>query len=104
LSSDIAPDHVFGGERHHRHDQQHEQVFFLRRIERITENDHRLRGNHARRIVVGEPAHFCQAPENEELCGERGDREVEAAYAQAWQPEQDADGRRRDAPAREGQQ
>ena len=51
------------------------------------------RRGHPRRIVVGEPADVVEQPEQEELRGERGDREVEPLDAQARQPEQDSDQR-----------
>ena len=49
------------------------------------------RRGHPRRVVVGEPADVVEQPEQEELRGERGDREVEPLDAQARQPEQDPD-------------
>ena len=57
----------------------------------MAEHDDRLRGDHARRIVVLEPAEFVERPDDEELRRQGGDREIQSTDAQARQTEDDAD-------------
>ncbi len=47
--------------------------------------------DHARRAVVREPAELGEAPLQEELGSQGGDREIEAAQPQAWHAEHEAD-------------
>ena len=80
-------------EREHRDDDQHDPVFFTRRGEVVAEDDDLLRGDHARRVVVLEPAELVQRPDDEELRCQGRNGEIEAADAQAGQAENDADQR-----------
>jgi len=89
----VLPRHVLGQQREHRHDRQHHQVFLGGRREIVAEHDDRLRGDHARRIVILEPAEFVECPDDKELRRQGGDGEIQPADAQAGQTEDDADRR-----------
>ncbi len=80
----------FATRRKHNQQDQAEEVFLHRRFDWQAEDlkiGHRYRPG---RGVIGEPLDAQEGPVGNELCGQRGYRQIEAAHPQAGNAEQDA--------------
>src|SRR5262249_24558744 len=100
---DSAANQILGGEGEHHRNREHEDVGPSRRVDRKTEQLDAADRDRARWRVVGEPFDARERPLEEELGGQRRDREIKPLDAQRGESEQEADQHRHHAGEQEDQ-